>query len=45
MSKVGEYVICFRDDLTVILLNCFFHYCCIDCYIKVYDKPCPICRL
>ena len=26
-------------------VNCFSHNICIECYVKLYDKPCPICRL
>ena len=28
-----------------ILLGCFAHYICVDCYVELYDKPCPVCRL
>jgi len=45
MSKVDKCGICLEKDKTVILLNCFFHYCCQSCYVKVYNKPCPFCRL
>jgi len=37
--------ICFEDDKTCVLLRCHGHYTCTDCYINIYDKPCPFCRL
>ena len=36
--------ICYDDDKTCITMNCLNHYVCTDCYIKLYDKPCPFCR-
>jgi tetratricopeptide (TPR) repeat protein len=45
LSKVDKCGICLEEDKTVILLNCFFHYCCQSCYVKVYNEPCPFCRL
>jgi hypothetical protein len=26
-------------------LSCFCHRTCIDCYVQIYNKPCPFCRL
>ena len=44
-SKIDECGICIENNKECILLNCFGHYVCKDCYIKLYDKPCPFCRL
>ena len=45
-SKDDICEICMKDEQQkCILLNCFFHYICINCYLRLYDKPCPFCRL
>ena len=45
ISKKDKCNICFEDDIICILLNCFYHYTCSDCYIQIYNKECPFCRL
>ncbi len=37
--------ICYESDKLNILLNCFGHYICIDCYLQLYNEKCPLCRL
>ncbi len=44
-SKIDDCNICIENNKECILLNCFAHYICKQCYIKLYDKPCPFCRL
>ena len=43
-SKLDNCPVCL-DTKTCILLNCSAHYICSDCYIELYNKPCPVCRL
>ena len=45
MSKINSCGICLENNKRCILLNCFFHYICTDCYIQLYDKPCSFCEL
>jgi tetratricopeptide (TPR) repeat protein len=45
MSKVEKCGICLEENVNVILLNCFFHSCCCNCYYKVYKDVCPFCKL
>ena len=45
ISKNDLCGICLEENKQCILLNCFFHYVCINCYIQLYDKPCSFCRL
>ena len=45
ISKNDTCGICMEDNKQCILLNCFFHYVCTGCYIKLYNKPCSFCRL
>ncbi len=44
-SKIDYCNICLEDNKVNILLNCFCHYICKDCYINLYDKPCPYCKI
>jgi len=44
-SKIDTCYICFEENQQCILLNCYGHYTCTICYINIYDKPCPFCRL
>ncbi len=34
-----------KNSKECITLNCRSHHVCKECYIKLYDKPCPFCRL
>ena len=45
MSKITDCGICMEDNKECIILNCFFHYVCTNCYIQLYDKPCSFCKL
>ncbi len=44
-SKIDDCGICLVEKVQVIQLSCFGHFCCTDCYPKVYNKKCPFCRL
>jgi hypothetical protein len=45
-SKDDKCDICMEDEnKKCVLLNCFSHYICTDCYIQLHDKPCPFCKL
>ena len=44
-SIIDTCNICFENNQKCILLNCHGHYTCTDCYINIYDKSCPFCRL
>ena len=38
--------VCHEENCDAILLRCFRHYACIStCYNKLYNQPCPECRL
>ena len=43
-SREADCPVCL-DTKICIMLNCFEHYICSDCYVELYDKPCPVCRL
>ncbi len=43
--KIDDCGICIENNKECILLNCFAHYICKECYIKLHDNPCPFCRL
>jgi len=45
ISKNDTCYICYENDKTCILLNCFYHYTCTECYFNINDKPCPFCKL
>ena len=45
ISKNDSCGICLENNKQCILLNCFFHYICTNCYIQLYDKSCSFCRL
>ena len=42
-SKLTDCPVCLESK-NCVLLNCFAHYICTDCYIELYNKPCPVCR-
>jgi tetratricopeptide (TPR) repeat protein len=42
-SKLADCPVCLESK-NCVLLNCFAHYICTDCYIELYNKPCPVCR-
>jgi len=44
-SIIDTCNICFEDNQICVILNCINHYICTTCYINLYDKPCPFCRL
>ncbi len=44
-SKIENCNICMEENKVNVLLNCFCHYICKDCYCDLYDKPCPYCKL
>jgi hypothetical protein len=37
-SKIDECGICLEENTECIMLNCFTHYICIECYIKLYKN-------
>ena len=43
-SKLADCPVCL-EKRTCIMVNCFAHYICTDCYIELHNKPCPVCRL
>jgi TPR repeat protein len=43
--KLDTCPVCYEDNVECLLLNCFCHYVCTDCYCKVYKSNCPVCRL
>jgi tetratricopeptide (TPR) repeat protein len=43
-SKLDDCPVCL-ETRTCIMVNCFAHYICTDCYIELHNKPCPVCRL
>jgi TPR repeat protein len=43
-SKLDDCPVCLESK-NCVLLNCFAHYICTDCYIELHNKPCPLCRL
>lgn len=45
LSRTSECPVCLNDNLLCIPVNCSAHFVCTECYIKIYDKPCPVCRL
>lgn len=44
-SKIMQCPICLIPDKTCIILRCFAHFICLDCYPELYKKPCPVCRI
>lgn len=45
-SKLAVCDVCMSDcEIECIPVNWCMHYVCISCYLMVYDKPCPFCRL
>ncbi len=45
-GKLAVCDVCMADgELECIPVNWCMHYVCISCYLMVYDKPCPFCRL
>jgi len=45
LAKVGICDLCKEKDKKVIMLQCFAHEYCSNCYVKVCDKSCSICKL
>ncbi len=43
-SKIDNCNICYNENKLNIILNCFNHYVCDDCYIQLYNEKCPFCR-
>jgi hypothetical protein len=43
-SKLDECPVCLESK-TCIMVNCFAHYICTDCYVELHNEPCPVCRL
>ncbi len=44
-SKIENCNICMEENKVNVLLNCFYHYICKDCYCNLYNKPCPYCNI
>ena len=44
-SIIDQCPVCLEDNKTCILVRCFCHYICNICYIQLYNKACPVCRL
>ena len=45
LSNTDDCPICLDENVLCIPVTCSAHFICTDCYTKIYDKPCPICRL
>lgn len=45
ISKNDDCPICLNENVHCIPVTCSAHFICTDCYTKIYNKPCPICRL
>ena len=43
LSKDDNCPICYEHSKCIPLECC--HYLCITCYVKLYEEPCPVCRL
>lgn len=43
--RIDTCPVCYEEEKECIVLNCFNHYVCSDCYIKIYESHCPVCRL
>lgn len=43
---ISDCCVCYDESVECLLLDCNInsHSLCDDCYLKLYDKPCPICR-
>jgi TPR repeat protein len=45
-SKLAVCDVCMSDgEIECIPVNWCMHYVCVSCYLMVYNKPCPFCRL
>ena len=44
LNHIVECGICYDDDKVNINIHCG-HTMCTDCYIRLYDKDCPFCRM
>ena len=45
LSRTVDCPVCLDENILCIPVTCSAHFVCTDCYIKIYDKPCPVCRL
>lgn len=43
-SEEAECPVCL-ETAKCIPMSCFFHVVCINCYTKIYNEPCPVCRI
>jgi TPR repeat protein len=39
-----ECDVCYEDEKEMYYTQCNIHSICVDCSIKLLDKPCPFCR-
>lgn len=44
-SQIMKCPICLMDDKQCLMLRCFAHHVCNECYSKVYLSSCPLCRI
>lgn len=44
-KKIDNCPICLVNNIECIRMICFGHYMCIDCYPKLSNNSCPVCRL
>ncbi len=44
-NKIDNCNICMEENKVNVLLSCYCHYMCEDCYYNLYNKPCPYCKL
>jgi len=45
LSRTVDCPVCLDENVLCIPVTCSAHFICTDCYVKIYDKPCPVCRL
>jgi hypothetical protein len=43
--RIDTCPVCYENEKECIILHCFGHYVCSDCYIKIYTEKCPVCRI
>ena len=43
--RIDTCPVCYENEKECIILNCFGHYVCSNCYIKIYTQKCPVCRI